>query len=61
MEGTLKVSPERLIATAESMSNEASQLTSLADQMSSIASSLQSGWEGEAAMAYINKINEEKK
>lgn len=60
MEGNLKVTPEQLIATADTMSNQASEVRNLTETMASIANTLQAAWEGEAATAYINKINQEK-
>ena len=60
MEGTLKVTPQQLEATAQGMEKEVSRLLSLAGEMSDIANQLRSGWEGEAATAYINKVNAEK-
>lgn len=56
MTGTIKVSPQKLIATAGEFSKEGSNMTSLVSEMINIVSSMNSTWEGDASMAYITKF-----
>jgi len=59
MDGTLKVSPSQLNATAQSMSGYSTTCGQIASQMNSLAGKLASQWEGSAASAFIQKINAE--
>ncbi len=58
MEGTLKVTPEKLIATASEFSTSGNTVNSLTQQMMSIVQGLSSAWQGEASSAYIAKFNQ---
>lgn len=56
--GLLRVSPEKLQATASSFESTGSTVNSLTQQMTSIVTSLSGQvWTGTAATAYVNKFN----
>ena len=57
MTGTLRVTPEKLISTAQSFSSSAGTVQNLTSNMLSIVDSLNSTWAGEAATAYYNKAH----
>ena len=52
MEGSLKVTPEKLIQTAGEFSAIASQMKHLTGDMLSLVKSMNSIWQGEAASAF---------
>lgn len=57
-EGTLRVTPEKLQATASSFAGIGTTVKNLTQQMTSIATGLSGQvWSGEAATAYVNKFN----
>lgn len=56
MTGTIKVSPEKLIATADEFSSEGATMNDLVNQMINLVTSMSSSWEGEASTAYITKF-----
>nr|WP_302664926.1 WXG100 family type VII secretion target [uncultured Agathobaculum sp.] len=56
MEGIIKVSTEQLRNTANEFSGLGQQVSSLTSEMVSLVTGLSSGYEGEAAQAYINKF-----
>lgn len=56
MEGTLKVTPEELIAAAAEFRTEGGSITTLTTEMTNLVQGLSSVWEGEAAMTYINQF-----
>lgn len=56
MTGTIKVSPEKLIATSQEFSTQGSTINNLTAEMINRACELSSGWEGEAAQSYITKF-----
>ena len=56
MEGIIKVSTEQLRSTASEFSTLGQQVSSLTSEMTNTVTSLASGWEGDAAQAYINKF-----
>lgn len=56
MEGIIKVSTEQLRNTANEFSGLGQQVSSLTSEMVSLVAGLSSGYEGEAAQAYINKF-----
>lgn len=58
MEGTLKVTPEKLISAADEFSTCGQAVSSNTQQMTSLVTGLSSVWSGEAATAYKNKFNE---
>lgn len=58
MEGILKVTPERLISTADEMGSNGSQIKALTQEMLDKVNSLKSTWSGDAASAYTAKFNE---
>lgn len=58
MEGTLKVTPEKLISTADEFQTTGGQVRSLTQEMNSIIDGLKSIWEGEAATAYNAKFHQ---
>lgn len=56
--GILRVTPEKLQATASSFESSASSVNSLTQNMTSVVTSLSGQiWSGEAATAYVNKFN----
>lgn len=57
MNGTLRVTPEKLISTSESFSQSASTVQNLTSNMLSTVDSLNSTWAGEAASAYYTKAH----
>lgn len=58
MNGTLKVSTNKLTSTASSFNSVGNQVKNLTAQMTSIVKSLSGQvWSGEAANAYIKKFN----
>lgn len=55
--GILRVTPEKLQATASGFESTGSTVQSLTQQMTSIVTSLSGQvWSGEAATAYVNKF-----
>lgn len=54
--GTIKVSPEKLIATADEFGEEGLVMSGIVNQMFNVVSSMSSTWEGEASAAYINRF-----
>ena len=57
MEGTLRVSPEQLIATANEFSTTGNKMNTLmGTEMMDLVRSLSSVWEGEASQAYIRQF-----
>ena len=56
MECIIKVSTEQLRNTANEFSGLGQQVSSLTSEMVSLVAGLSSGYEGEAAQAYINKF-----
>ena len=58
MEGILKVTPEKLISTAEEFGSTGSQVRNLTQEMISMVDSLKNSWEGEAATAYSSKFHQ---
>ncbi len=56
MTGTIKVSPQKLIATAEEFGSEGATMNDLVSQMINLVTSMSSSWEGDASTAYINKF-----
>ena len=57
MTGTVRVTPEKLISTAQSFSSSAGTVQNLTSNMLSIVDSLNSTWAGEAATAYYTKAH----
>ena len=57
MNGTLRVTPEKMITTANSFSQSASTVQNLTSNMLSTVDSLSSSWAGEAATAYNTKAH----
>lgn len=57
MTGTLRVTPEKLISTAQSFSASAGCVQNLTTSMIATIDGLNSTWAGEAAMAYYNKAH----
>lgn len=56
--GFLRVTPEKLQATASGFEATGSTMLNLTQQMTSIVTSLSGQvWSGEAATAYVNKFN----
>ena len=53
---TIRVSPEKLIATSQEFSTQGSQMSALTSEMVNKVTSLASVWEGEAASSYVNKF-----
>ena len=57
MDGILKVTPEKLISTAEEFSTTGTQVRNITQKMLELVESLKSSWEGEAATAYSTKFH----
>ena len=57
MTGILRVSPEKLIASAQAFNGTATQIQNLTSNMLSTVDSLNSTYAGEAATAYYNKAH----
>lgn len=57
MQGLLKVTPEKLISASGEFGGCAQQISSLTQEMMTLVRSLNSVWQGEAAMAYGNKFS----
>ncbi len=55
MNGTLRVTPEKLISTAQTFSSTAGTVQNLTSSMLSTVEGLSGSWAGEAATAYYNK------
>lgn len=58
MEGTLKVTPEKLISAATEFSTCGQAVSANTQQMTTLVTGMSSVWTGEAATAYANKFNE---
>lgn len=58
MEGILKVTPEKLISTADQFEKTGNQVRNLTQEMISLIDSMKSSWEGEAATAYNTKFHQ---
>ncbi|GFI19440.1 protein YukE [Lachnospiraceae bacterium] len=58
MEGILKVTPEKLISTAQEFQQSGSRIRNLTQEMVNMVDSLKSAWEGEAATAYGTKFHQ---
>ena len=58
MEGSLLVTPEKLIETSSEFSTCMGQVQTLTSSMMEQVRGMSSFWEGEAATAYLNKFNE---
>lgn len=56
MSEQIKVTPEKLQATAEQFATEGEQVAATTGSMISIASSLSGSWQGAASSAYIAKL-----
>lgn len=58
MEGILKVTPEKLISTADEFQTTGGQIKTLTQDMIAMVDSLKSTWEGEASTAYSQKFHQ---
>ena len=58
MEGTLRVSPEQLRATASDFSTKGTEVKNILGEMTQLVTNLGTVWEGEASQAYIRQFNE---
>ncbi|MCD7746715.1 MAG: WXG100 family type VII secretion target [Lachnospiraceae bacterium] len=58
MEGTLKVTPEKLISAAQEFSTCGQAVSANTQQMTTLVTGLSSVWTGEAATAYTAKFNQ---
>lgn len=58
MEGILKVTPDKLMGTADEFQTTGGQVRNLTQEMISIVDSLKSSWEGDAARAYNEKFHQ---
>lgn len=56
MDGIIKVSTEQLRSTSSEFSTLGQRVSSLTSDMTNLITGLSSGYEGEAAQAYINKF-----
>lgn len=56
MNGTLKVTPEKLTAAAQEFQTQGNSVSSLTSEMMNLVTSLSTIWEGEAGQAYITKF-----
>lgn len=55
--GMIKVTPEKLIQTANEFSASGKTISSLTKEMMNIVNGLKSVWQGSAASAYAGKFN----
>lgn len=58
MEGILKVTPEKLMSTADEFNTTGGQIRALTQEMIAVIDSLKASWEGEAATAYSTKFHQ---
>jgi WXG100 family type VII secretion target len=58
MEGSLFVSPEKLISTSGEFSSIMSQVTSLTSNMIDLIHSLSNLWQGDASSSYKNRFDQ---
>ena len=56
METVLKVTPEKLIETADKFSMAESNIRNLTEEMTAIVDSFKPIWQGEAAMGFANRF-----
>lgn len=56
MNGTIKVTPEKLTAAAQDFQSQGNNISSLTGEMMNLVTSLNHVWEGEAGQAYITKF-----
>ena len=56
MEGILKVTPEKLSATAQDFSGQATQVNNTTTEMMELVQGLSAVWQGEASQAYLTKF-----
>lgn len=59
MTGTLRVTPEKLIAAASQFQASASEVKTITQSMMDIVTELKPTWEGEAASMYYTKLSSE--
>ncbi len=57
MDGIIKVDPQQLISMSEEFSSAGSNISNLTSEMVSMVNGLGSSYIGEAASAYISKVN----
>ncbi len=58
MEGTIRVTPEQLKATAGEFSSKGSTISNLTNEMCQLVAGLSSVWEGDAASAYMGQFRQ---
>lgn len=59
MQGTLRVTPERLTQSAEMFGNTANQVMSITTEMTNVVTGLATSvWQGEASAAFIGKFKQ---
>lgn len=58
MEGTLKVTPEKLIATASEFQSNGTRMQSLTQEMTTIVTGMSGIWSGDAATAYTKQFTQ---
>ena len=56
MDGILKVTPEKLISTANEFNGTGGQIRNITQEMLDLVNSMNSIWQGEAATAYSQKF-----
>ena len=56
MDGILKVTPEKLISTANEFNGTGGQIRNITQEMLDLVNSMNSIWQGEAATAYSTKF-----
>ncbi len=57
MDGNIKVDPQQLISMSEAFSSAGSKVSGLTGEMVNIVNALGSSYIGDAASAYIGKVN----
>lgn len=57
MEALLKVTPEKLIETANEFQSTGQMISSITSEMTSIVDSMKSIWQGEAATGFANRFD----
>lgn len=58
MDGILKVTPEKLISTADEFNQTGTQVRNLTQAMIELVDSMKATWEGDAATAYHTKFHQ---
>lgn len=58
MIGTIRVTPERLMTTAQDFATQSAKLNDTTDNMLGLVESLNCFWQGEASQAFTNRFSQ---